>query len=124
MVRDFKYAAPSDAAIAQYGPQLGAYQLAVLAAGADAVDAELVFLRGGTSVRALAAIDPASEEAALVESAGILGRTLADGTPDAFAKGPETRRVCETLGCGYVGRCWGRDVIRTTADPRTDTVAS
>ena len=48
VVRDFKYATPSDAAVAQYGAQLGAYQLAVHTVGGGAVDGELVFLRGGT----------------------------------------------------------------------------
>jgi ATP-dependent helicase/nuclease subunit A len=124
VVRDYKYAAPSDAAVAAYGPQLGAYRLAVLAAGADAVDAELVFLRGGTAVRALAALDADAEEHALVESGARLGQALADGGPEAFGKKPAARGECEALGCGYVRRCWGRDLTRRAAGRRTRTFAS
>jgi ATP-dependent helicase/nuclease subunit A len=124
VVRDFKYAKPSDGAVAQYGAQLAAYQLAVLGAGAAHADAELVFLRGGTTVRTLPPIDPAGEEAALVGAGAALGRALADGTPEAFPKTPETARVCEALGCGYVGRCWGGTVTRTADGPRTGTFAS
>ena len=124
VVRDFKYATPSDAAVAQYGAQLGAYQLAVHAAGAEAVEAELVFLRGGTAVRALPAIDAAAEEAALIETGVRLGAALAESGPEAFPKKPEARGVCEGLGCGYVDRCWGRGVTRTASGPRTGTSAS
>jgi hypothetical protein len=124
VVRDFKYAAPSDGAVAQYGAQLGAYQLAVLSAGAAHADGELVFLRGGASVRPLPAIDAAAEEDALVRAGAALGDALAEGTPAAFPKTPETPRVCEALGCGYVGRCWGRSVTRTAGGPATRTSAS
>jgi ATP-dependent helicase/nuclease subunit A len=124
VVRDFKYAKPNDAAAAQYGAQLGAYQLAVRALGADEVDAELVFLRGGTTVRPLPAIDATIEEETLVQSGALLARALAENTPEAFGKKPEARSVCEALGCGYVGRCWGRAVTRRAVDPRTDTFAS
>jgi ATP-dependent helicase/nuclease subunit A len=123
VVRDFKYARPGDGAAAQYGAQLGAYRLAILAAGVESADAELVFLRGGTTIRPLSAIDAAAEEAALVESGAMLGRALADDTPEAFARKPETPSVCEMLGCGYVRRCWGRDVTRRAADPSTGTFA-
>src|SRR5207244_1167315 len=50
VVRDYKYARPAPAALESYAPQLGAYQLAVGAAGAAEVEAELVFLRGGPAV--------------------------------------------------------------------------
>jgi hypothetical protein len=124
VVRDFKYAAPSDGAVAQYGAQLGAYQLAVLSAGAATADAELVFLRGGPTMRALPAVDPSAEEDALVRAGAALGEALAEGTPEAFPKTPETARVCEALGCGYVGRCWGPRVTRTAGGPPTGIFAS
>jgi ATP-dependent helicase/nuclease subunit A len=124
VVRDFKYAAPSDAGVAQYGAQLGAYQLAVLSAGGEHADGELVFLRGGTTVRPLPAIEPAAEEEALVGAGAALGLALADGTPDAFPKTPEGPRVCEALGCGYVRRCWDRSITRTAGGPPTRTFAS
>ena len=124
VIRDFKYATPSDTAVAQYGAQLGAYQLAVHAFGAAAVDAELVFLRGGTTVRALPAIDAAAEEATLIETGARLGAALAENGPEAFPKKPESPAVCEALGCGYVVRCWGRPVTRTASGSRTRTSAS
>jgi ATP-dependent helicase/nuclease subunit A len=124
LVRDFKYARPSDAAADQYGAQLGAYRLAVRAAGAAAVDAELVFLRGGTTVRALLDIDPALEEKTLVERGVRLGHALAENTPAAFPRKPDDRTVCEALGCGYVVRCWGRAVTRRASDRSTGTFAS
>lgn len=124
VVRDFKYAASSDGAVAQYGAQLGAYQLAVLAAGADAVDAELVFLRGGTAIRPLPAIDPAAEEVALVDAGAALGQALAENTRDAFPQRPPSPSVCETLGCGYIRRCWGPLVTRRDGDRPTGTCAS
>jgi ATP-dependent helicase/nuclease subunit A len=124
LVRDFKYATPSDAAVVQYGAQLGAYQLAVHAAGAEGVDAELIFLRGGTAVRPLPVIDAAAEEAALIETGTRLGAALAENVPEAFPKRPEARGECEALGCGYVDRCWGRGVTRTASDSRTRTSAS
>src|SRR3989442_1142755 len=51
VVRDYKYARPTPASLESYAPQLGAYQLAVGAAGAAAVEAELGFLRGRPVVR-------------------------------------------------------------------------
>src|SRR5207248_7939615 len=53
VVRDFKYAAPSAAAVASYVPQLAAYRLALTSGSGTPADAELVFLRGGTAIRAL-----------------------------------------------------------------------
>jgi hypothetical protein len=66
VVRDFKYARPGDGAAAQYGAQLGAYRLAILAAGVESADAELIFLRGGTrrSGPACRRSTPPAEEAA------------------------------------------------------------
>jgi len=124
VVRDFKYATPSDTAVAQYGAQLGAYQLAVLAAGAAHADGELVFLRGGTTVRPLPAIDRAAEEETLVRAGAALGQALAENGREAFPKTPDTPRVCEALGCGYVRRCWGRGLTRTADGPPTGTFAS
>src|SRR5207253_1666096 len=65
VVRDYKYARPTPASVEGYAPQLGAYQLAVEAAGAAAVVAELVFLRGGPVVRRLPPLDARREVAAL-----------------------------------------------------------
>src|SRR5207249_2295384 len=84
---------------------LGRAELAALAAD---VEAELVFLRGGTMVRPVPCLDAAREEAALVEAAARLGRALASGAPDAFPRTPPGPAACEALGCGYVRRCWGR----------------
>src|SRR5262249_6514580 len=43
VVRDFKYAAASDAAVTSYAPQIAAYRLAVLAGSDGQVNGELVF---------------------------------------------------------------------------------
>jgi len=108
IVRDYKYARPAPAAVEGYATQLGAYQLAVRAAGAAEVEAELVFLRGGPVVRRLPRIDVATEEAALVDAGIALGRALASGAIDVFPRRPEDPAACERLGCGYVRRCWNR----------------
>src|SRR5204863_1031239 len=88
VVRDYKYARSTEGAVENYAPQLGAYRLSVLAAGGGPVEAELVFLRGGTTVRPVPCLDAAREEAALVEAAARLGRALASGAPDAFLRTP------------------------------------
>ncbi len=126
VVRDYKYTAPGGAAVAQHAAQLAPYRLAVLAAGAAAVEAELVFLRGGTVVRRLPALDAAAEEAALVEAATALGAATAAGEPSAFPQTPPGRDACEALGCGYVPRCWGRVVALTGrgSGPPSDSAAS
>jgi ATP-dependent helicase/nuclease subunit A len=123
LVRDYKYARPSPAAIAGYGAQLAAYRLAVHAAGADAVDAELVFVRGTIAVRALPPLDRAAEEAAFIEAAEALGPALAAAHVDAFPRRPPGAAACEALGCGYVRRCWGA-VTRTACGPPTRSGAS
>jgi len=107
VVRDYKYARPTAASVERYAPQLGAYELAVGAAGAAAVETELVFLRGAPVVRRLPPVDARDEEAALVEAGVALGQALASGAMDAFPRRPEDPAACERLGCGYVGRCWG-----------------
>src|SRR5207249_6751644 len=89
VVRDYKYARPAPAALESYAPQLGAYQLAVGAAGAAAVEAELVFLRGGPVVRRLPPLDARREAAALVDAGVALGQALASGAVDAFPRRPE-----------------------------------
>jgi len=124
VVRDYKYATPSAASEAQHGAQLGAYRLAVHAAGATRVDAELVFLRGGTAVRPLAPLDAAAEEAALARAGAALGAALADGRPDAFPRRPPDAGACAALGCGYVRRCWAGVTTGRAASPATDSVAS
>src|SRR5439155_10441907 len=107
VVRDYKYARPAVTSVENYAAQLGSYQLAVRAAGAAAVEAELVVLRGGPVVRRLPPLDAAEEEAALVDAGVALGQALATGAPDAFPRRPEDPGACERLGCGYVQRCWG-----------------
>ena len=107
MIRDYKYARAGPASVENHAPQLAAYRLAVLAAGATAADAELVFLRGGTVVRPLPLLDAAAEEAALVRAGAQLGTSLATGTIAAFPRTPAEPALCEALGCGYVRRCWG-----------------
>src|SRR5207247_1481222 len=72
VVRDYKYARPTAASVERYAPQLGAYELAVGAAGAAAVETELVFLRGAPVVRRLPPVDARDEEAALVEAGAAL----------------------------------------------------
>ena len=107
VVRDYKYARASATAVESFAPQLAAYRLAVRAATGGDVGAELVFLRGGTAVRTLPALDAAVEEENLVSAGGALGAALAAGKMDAFPRRPAAAAVCETLGCGYVRRCWG-----------------
>jgi ATP-dependent helicase/nuclease subunit A len=106
VVRDFKYARPSDAAIAGYAPQLAAYRLALVAAGEPAVDAELVFVRGGVAVHRLPPRDTDAAAGALAETGVLLGRAIVQGTADAFPRRPTARPACEALGCGFVARCW------------------
>ncbi|HJQ83293.1 MAG TPA: UvrD-helicase domain-containing protein [Candidatus Binatia bacterium] len=108
VVRDFKYARPTDAALEGYGAQLAAYRLALQLAEEGPVDAEVAFLRGGTVVRRLAPRDTGAEEVALVQAGAALGRALAAGAGEAFPRQPPSAEVCTTLGCGYVRRCWGR----------------
>ncbi|HYR97116.1 MAG TPA: PD-(D/E)XK nuclease family protein, partial [Candidatus Binatus sp.] len=107
VIRDYKYARAGPASVENHAPQLAAYRLAVLAAGATSADAELVFLRGGTVVRPLPLLDAAAEEAALVRAGAQLGTSLATGTIAAFPRTPAEPALCEALGCGYVRRCWG-----------------
>jgi ATP-dependent helicase/nuclease subunit A len=106
VLRDYKYAAPPADATLRHGGQLGVYQLAVHAAGAPVVEAELVFLRGGTVVCPLPPIDVAAETRALVEAGIGLGAASAGGTAEDFPKQPPGPAACEALGCGYVRRCW------------------
>jgi len=124
VVRDYKYATANDAAVANYGPQLGAYRLAVHAAGAADVAAELVFLRNGPVVRALPRIDLGAEEAALVSAGDGLATALGAGEIDAFPRGPASAEACTRLGCGYVGRCWGVPLTRKATSPPTRSAAS
>jgi hypothetical protein len=124
VVRDYKYATASDAAVENHGAQLGAYRLAVHAAGADDVAAELVFLRGGPTVRPLPPIDLAAEEAALVRAGTALAEALGSGTIDAFPRGPTAAAMCTRLGCGYVRRCWGLPLTRTATSPTSRSAAS
>jgi len=98
--------------------------LAVHAAGAPRVDAELVFLRGGPAVRALPPLDVGAEEAALVAAGSALGAALADGRPDAFPRRPPDAAACHALGCGYVRRCWAGAATGTACCRPTDSVAS
>jgi hypothetical protein len=121
VVRDYKYARPAAAALEVYGAQLGAYRLA---AGGAGVEAELVFLRGGTEVRRLPALDWEREARTLVAAADALGAAVAAGGATAFPRGPASPAVCATLGCGYIRRCWGPDVTRTASDPPFDSAAS
>src|SRR5262249_1725094 len=107
VVRDYKYASPTADGSARYADQLAAYQLALHAAGAPVVEAELVFLRGGTAVRPLPPIDPDAQTRALVEAGVALGAASARGAHDDFPKRPPGPAACRTLGCGYVRRCWG-----------------
>ncbi len=121
VVRDYKYARPAPTSLESYGAQLGAYRLA---AGGKRVEAELVFLRGGTTVRALPAFDAGAEENALVGAADAMAAAVAAGGFAAFPRGPASPAVCEALGCGYIRRCWGTGVTRTARDPRIDSAAS
>src|SRR5262249_17376456 len=118
VVRDFKYAAASDAAVTSYAPQIAAYRLAVLAGSDGQVNGELVFLRGGTTIRALPALDSGAEAAALVMAAEGLAQALAVHTIDAFPRTPPGPAACEALGCGYARRCWGRAGSDRCADRR------
>jgi ATP-dependent helicase/nuclease subunit A len=102
LVRDYKYARPSDAAVAAYADQLAAYRLAIAPDAAG----ELVFLRGGLAVRALPALDVEAQVGGLIEAGVALGAAMASGEPSAFPKRPPAPVVCERLGCGYVRRCW------------------
>jgi hypothetical protein len=122
LVRDYKYARPSAAAAVNYGAQLAAYELAVRATGAAAVEAELVFLRGGTVVEAVPPLDAAAEEGAFVAAADALARALASGGVEAFPRGPTAPDTCRRLGCGHVARCWG--ITRRAGDPRSDSAAA
>jgi hypothetical protein len=124
VVRDYKYAAADPAAVANHGPQLAAYQLAVLGGGAERVAAELVFLRGGPVVRPVPPLDREAEEAALVEAGDRLARALAVGTADAFPRRPPDPAACAALGCGHVRRCWSAAVTRTASGPPSDSAAS
>jgi ATP-dependent helicase/nuclease subunit A len=124
VIRDYKYTRPGPASLEHHAPQLAAYRLAVLAARGTPVDAELVFLRGGTTVRRLGSLDAAAEEQALVRAGAALGASLASGTMDAFPRTPETPAVCEGLGCGYVRRCWGGAITRTASARRSGSAAS
>jgi hypothetical protein len=123
VVRDYKYVRATPTSGETYGAQLGAYRLAVLAAGPGGVEAELVFLRGGPVARPLGRFDPDAEEVALVRAGAALGAALAAGTAEAFPRAPESPAVCEALGCGYVRRCWGA-VTRTASAPRIGSDAS
>jgi ATP-dependent helicase/nuclease subunit A len=123
VVRDYKYARPAPASIAGYGAQLAAYRLAVHAAGADEVDAELVFVRGATTVQPLPPLDRAAEEDGLVAAADQLGGALAAAHVDAFPRRPATPAACAALGCGYVRRCWSA-VTRTACGLPTRSDAS
>src|SRR5439155_3390464 len=118
VVRDYKYARPAAASVENYAPQLSAYQLAVRAAGAATVEAELVFLRSGPVVRRLPPLDVRREEAALVDAGVALGQALAAGAIDAFSRRPEAPAACERLGCGYVQRCWGLVSLTRRASSR------
>ena len=120
MVRDYKYAAPSPDVDVAHGAQLAAYRLAVRAAGVAVVDAELVFLRGGPTVRRLPPLDAAAEEAALVDAGARLGTALAAADVDAFPRAPGAPVECQALGCGYVRRCW-RGATGRAAGPPTCT---
>jgi ATP-dependent helicase/nuclease subunit A len=121
VVRDYKYARPSAAAAVNYGAQLAAYVLAVRATGVDTVEAELVFLRGGTVVERLPPLDAAREEEAFVSAGRALAEALGSGGVDAFPRGPSAPEVCRRLGCGHVSRCWG--VTRRAGDPPSDSAA-
>jgi len=124
VVRDFKYAAASAAEVASYVSQLAAYRLAAAPAPGTPADAELVFLRGGTTIRALPPIDAAAEEAAFVAAADGLAAALADGTMAAFARTPPDPSACEALGCGYVRRCWAPTLTGTAARRPAGSAAS
>jgi ATP-dependent helicase/nuclease subunit A len=120
VVRDYKYARASAPAAANYAAQLAAYQLAT-----DASAAELVFLRGGPVVWPLAPLDAAAEAAALVQAGLALGRALARNDPAAFPRHPPGPAQCAELGCGYLGRCWGRAGSTGSArDAASETGAS
>ena len=125
VVRDYKYARVSDAAVESYAAQLAAYRLAVSAAERVDVEAELVFVRGGSAVRRVAPADATGEEAALVRAAMQLWHALSSGAVAAFPRRPPAPAACETLGCGYVRRCWRGEA---TADaflaeaPRWDVI--
>jgi ATP-dependent helicase/nuclease subunit A len=123
VVRDYKYARPAPASVAGYGAQLAAYRLAVHAAGADVVEAELVFVRGSTTVASLPPLDRAAEEDALVTAADALARALAAAHVEAFPRRPSAPEACAALGCGYVRRCWS-PFTRTACDPPTRSDAS
>jgi ATP-dependent helicase/nuclease subunit A len=124
VVRDYKYALPTPGSEARHAAQLGAYQLAVRAAGAAVVEAELVFLRGGPRVRPLPPLDPEAETAALVAAGTALGVASARGAVEAFPKAPPEPAACVRLGCGYVGRCWPESSTRRARDRRSDSAAS
>jgi len=119
LVRDYKYATPNDAAVAAYADQLAAYRLAVAADAAG----ELFFLRDGPAVRPLPPLDAEAQMEALVEAGVALGAARASGDPGAFPKRPPARPVCEQLGCGYVRRCWGRELTDRAPCPPIDTAA-
>ena len=102
LVRDYKYAQPSHAAVVAHADQLAAYRLAIAPDAAG----ELVFLRGGPAVRALPPLDVEGQVEALVDAGVALGAAMASGEPSAFPKRPPSAVVCARLGCGYVRRCW------------------
>ena len=118
IVRDYKYTRPTAEAVVQHGAQLAAYRLAVAGAGEPAAG-ELVFLRGGTRVVPLPAIERGIEESAAVEAAVALGAAHARGDVDAFPRRPPGPSACEALGCGYVRWCWGTTATDTAPDRPT-----
>jgi ATP-dependent helicase/nuclease subunit A len=128
VVRDYKYGRPSAGAAERHGAQLGAYGLAAATLGGARVEVELVFLRDGPVVWPLAALDARREEETLVRAGRELAQALARGDLEAFPRRPPAPLACEALGCGYVGRCWGRGlahpVTGRASPPPSGSVAS
>jgi ATP-dependent helicase/nuclease subunit A len=111
IVRDYKYASASDGAMQRLAME--AYALALAAAyPGKTIAAEIVFLKDGGETLPLT-LDPLPEIEQRILS---LGRELISSQAAAdFPKKPPSSRVCYSLGCRFVDRCWGqRDASRWT----------
>ena len=105
LVRDYKYAAPTDD-IDAYRVQLETYALAAATAYPDQpVDAEIAWLRapGGRVTRA---IDVAAARAAAQQRGARLAAALAARTASAFPLAFAAPSACRAIACAFVGRCF------------------
>jgi len=114
-VIDYKYALPRAGAAERYRLQLLAYALAARRArGARPIRARLLFLRGGGRTIDVTPRDPElarfAAEAPQLAWAAFRG----DGDRPPAALGRDEAR-CRSEGCGYVARCYAREVTRPAA---------